>query len=219
MIRALLAAITPALLLASTVEVQAQDALPNEKAWSAGVDLLRLIDPVKDALEGKWAIQEAKLVSVGTTKSSKLQIMYHPPREYDFRIVYTGSDTTSLVCQIFSQSEHMAMWVIGNGMLGIDMVAGQSVRDNKTTVTKADARDAIGNHTSVLQVRRKEVRAYLDGKLVNQLKTDFTDLSLHSVWEFPNHRLLGVVTKGPATFQRIDLIEVTGKGSIQGRRR
>ncbi|MFA6561023.1 MAG: hypothetical protein WCV00_03845 [Verrucomicrobiia bacterium] len=219
MIRSYLKVAVTTLILATSAMIYAQDALPNDSAWSAGVDLMRLIDPAKDRLEGQWSKQEAKLITAGDSARSKLQIPFHPPKEYDFRTVFTRASNTALVIQIFSQSEHVGMWLMENGYLGFAMVNGQSANSNPTTVANPGGKETSGRHTSILQVRRRSIKAYLDGKLVNQMKTDYSNLSLHSAWEIPNHRCLGLATVGPATFEKIDLIEVMGKGSATTRRK
>jgi hypothetical protein len=47
------------------------------------VDLLRLIDPQNDAVEGKWHFEGQTLVSPATGRWDRIRIPFAPPEEYD----------------------------------------------------------------------------------------------------------------------------------------
>jgi len=69
------------------LEEREKDAAP-----SGSVDLLRLVDVKKHAINGDWKIESGILV-MPPTKASALELPYAPPEEYDLRIVVAGAPT------------------------------------------------------------------------------------------------------------------------------
>jgi len=214
------AVLTIALLFSNVPALVAQDSPPDEAAWSKAVNLLALIDPNKDTVAGKWTIQDGKLMAESTMRS-RLQIPFAPPKDYDFRIVFSRPEKTDIIGQMLSRGDSVVMWVITcskGSPLGFGMVSGMSARSNTTTVRNDSGLEPGRPHASILQIRRKGAKAFLNGKLVCQWKTNWTDASLHTEWDIPNHRLLGLGTSGPAIFHKVDLIEVIGKGTPSRRK-
>ncbi len=100
-----------------------------------------------------------------------------------------------------------------NKIFGFETVGGKDVAHNPSTVRSPACLKNGRVATSLLQVRRSGVKAYLDGKLITQLQTDFGDVSLHALWDMPNHGVLGLGSWENATeFQKIELPEISGKG-------
>ncbi|MBI5819345.1 MAG: hypothetical protein HZA88_10185 [Verrucomicrobia bacterium] len=213
--RVSLSACAAALLFLNNGTGIAQTLPANNPAWARAVNLMPLINPDTDAIRGKWSIQAGKLVS-DTEGWARIQIPYEPPEEYDFRIIITRSSGVNDVCQFFSQRGRPAMWIaaVNNTFCGFQMVGGKSVTGNQTTVRTENCLKIGQTATSLLQVRKNGVKAYLDGKLVSQWATDFSDASLDTpFWSMPDKRLLGVGShKSSFVYHRIELLEITGKG-------
>ena len=177
------------------------------------MNLIPLIDPIKDASVGTWIIEKGSLVSVGNKNA--IQIPYVPPEEYDFRIVFSRTSGNENVTQIFSQRGRAADWVMdgwGQRIFGFERVAGKNADANNTTVHLPHGFDNGHSYTSILQVRKNGVQALLDGKVVSQWVTDFSDAAVHDILDLPNHEALGLSTRSPTAFSKIDVLERTGKG-------
>lgn len=192
--------------------------MTSAAAWPGAVRLLPLVEPARDAVLGRWRMRDGALVCADNVQAARLQLPYEPPEEYDFRIVFTRTEGDQPVGQLFSQDEKPALWVMGhwcNSCFGFEMVKGRSANNNPLTVWTPHC---LGNnhvYASVLQVRKSGARAFLDGRLMNEWKTDFSDASRQKLWKLPNERALGLVSDRVATtFHSVDVMEIAGKGKV-----
>jgi hypothetical protein len=196
------------------VEARMTSAAP----WPGAVRLLPLIDPARDAVLGRWRMRDGALVCADNMQAARLQVPYEPPEEYDFHIVFTRTEGEQTVGQLFSQDEKPALWAMGhwcNSCFGFEMVKGRSANNNPLTVWTPHCLENNRVYASVLQVRKSGVRAFLDGRLMNEWKTDFSDASRQTLWKLPNERALGLISDRVVTvFHSVDVVEVTGKGKV-----
>ncbi len=192
--------------------------MTSAAAWPGAVRLLPLIDPARDAVLGRWKIRDGALVCADEMQAARLQIPYEPPEEYDFRIVFTRIEGEQPVGQLFSQDDKPALWVMGhwcNSCFGFEMVKNRTANNNPLTVWTPHCLANNRVYASVLQVRKTGVRAFLDGRLVNEWKTNFNDAGRQKLWKLPNERALGLVSDRATTaFHSVDVLEITGKGKI-----
>lgn len=204
-----------ALFLTTATAFPAATLPPNDAAWSRAVNLMPLIDPARDVIKGTWKSTGGTLIS-GSERYERLQIPYEPPDEYDFRIVFVRTKGNGAVAQYISRTSRAAQWVMGvdqNKIFGFQTVGGKDVVHNPLSVRSKACLQNGRISTSLLQVRRSGVKAYLDGKLISQLPTDFRDVGLPASWDMPNHSVLGLGSGESATeFQKIELLEISGKG-------
>jgi len=203
--------------LANNAAAIAQVQPANEASWSRAINLLPLINPATDTVRGKWSVRAGALVAE-PEQFSRIQIPFEPPEEYDFRIIFNRISGEDEVSQYFSQTGRMAMWQMGaikNSLFGFQMVGGRGTGGGNSTTIKTENCLKTGKlSTSVLAIRKNGVKAYLDGKLISEWATDFSDASLDSrYWPMPDNRLLGLAAhKNYTAFYRIELLEITGKG-------
>jgi tRNA A-37 threonylcarbamoyl transferase component Bud32 len=187
----------------------------DDPAWARAINLMPLIDPDKDAINGRWRKVDDTLIS-GSGTFTRIQIPYEPPDEYDFRITFVRNSGKGDVKQIVSRLGNAMAWSMGvgnNKLFGFGVVRGKNVDQNATTVESEACLTNGRVTTSIVQVRKHGVKAYVDGKLISEMETDFSNLTLSRSWEMPNHRFLGVGSYGSITeFQKIELLEITGKG-------
>lgn len=188
----------------------------NSPLWARALNLMPLINPAIDVVKGKWSLRAGTLVAE-PEQFSRIQIPFESPEEYDFRIVFNRVSGEDEVSQYFSQTGRMAMWQMGaikNTLFGFQMVGGVGTLGRNRTVVQSEACLRNGQITSVLAVRKTGVKAYLDGKLISEWATDFSDASLDDhYWTMPDKRLLGLAAhKNNVVFYRIELLEITGKG-------
>ncbi|MCY3020787.1 MAG: hypothetical protein NTW87_17355 [Planctomycetota bacterium] len=179
------------------------------------VDLLVLVQPHRDAVAGVWTSKDGALVS-DKTLYARVAIPYAPPQEYDFRVRFTRQEGTDSVTQIMSRGERSFGWVMGgvnNTVFGFETVGGVSAMANPTTVKRTACLENGKAYTSLVQVRKTGLKAYLDGQLVCQWRTDFSDMDVYKDWKLPMPGILGVGSwNGPTVFHSIELVEIAGKG-------
>jgi hypothetical protein len=188
------------------------------------VELLPLIDPAHPSPfdhHGSWSRQGSDLVTPGRD-SNGYDMPYVVPQEYDYIIEFTRHGGHHHVAQIFPNPLdplQKIWWGMGfsfNHYFGLLNVNGKGLpaAENPTSV-KAPSLQDEHRYTSVVQVRRRGVRTYLDGKLMLDWKTDFHELSDPYPGSMKNPGQPGVIVYDCAvTIHRIAIIEVTGRGKL-----
>jgi hypothetical protein len=179
---------------------------------SGWIDLMPLIDPGKDAVVGKWEKKNGELLS-GMASRGRIGIPYIPPDEYDVEVQYTrlGNDSNAIILYKPGASQ----FVLGIGWhgrhMGFAMINGKSVDGNSTT--KAIALTKNKTYACRVEVRDTYVRAYMDGKLMIEHKTDYRDFGMHHYWEIGSKNTLGLFDNvSPTRYHKIMLREVKGRG-------
>jgi hypothetical protein len=70
-------------------------------------------------------------------------------------------------------------------------------------------------YTSLVEVRNDGLKAYLNGEMVAQYKTDYKDMDIIPHWKLPDPMLLGVGSWLTAmVIEKLEVREVTGKGTF-----
>ncbi|HZE96364.1 MAG TPA: hypothetical protein VE981_05030 [Planctomycetota bacterium] len=187
-------------------------------APGGAINLLRLIDLKKDAIAGDWKLDGTAVVS-DASDAPRIEFPYQPPEEYDFRIVFTRRGGEILdVFQILAGGGKQFLWLSGgkNGVFGFGMVQGKWAPQpvNPTFVRGPTTGVADVTQTSLVEVRKDGVKAYLDGKLISQWKV-YSDFSMNASYALRDEKRLGIGTYRTVTaFQKIEVVEVTGKGKL-----
>jgi hypothetical protein len=188
-----------------------------DAAWQNAINLLPLIDPQKDAVAGQWTFEKGELVG-DKDAHGRIEIPYQPPEEYDYRVEFTvEGGGTSGAGQILSKAGHDFAWVCfaGRGtVFGFDTVGGKSVHLNPTKTEGPPLRKRQ-RYVSLVTVRNDDVRGYLDGALIVEWKTNYADMGIReNIWKLRTPGLLGVNCQHRIVFHRIEVREVTGKGTF-----
>jgi len=69
-------------------------------------------------------------------------------------------------------------------------------------------------YAALVQVRKDGLKAYLDGKLVGEYKTNYKDLSMDPSWRLTDPRVLGLGTCNASAFYAVRVLEVGGRGKV-----
>ncbi len=185
---------------------------------SSAVDLLRLIDPAKDSTDGKWSLVGEGLQCAAASRAT-INIPYTLPDEYDLRITFArmeGQGPITILLTSHNKAFDFALDVKGEARF--ERVASKIGKDNPTTAPVAITNNR--RYTLTLQVHQGSVRAFLDGKVVTEWKTDYKDLSRYAVWSLPNEKLPGLgANNAKVIFSAVDLIEINTKGRGRGDKR
>jgi hypothetical protein len=118
--------------------------------------------------------------------------------------------------QMLSKSNKQFNWGMGhirNTIFGFHTVEGKPVEANPTC-TKRSGLESQRKYTSLVEVRNNSVRAYLDGTLICERKTDGSDLDTQQIFKLKSNNVLGVGShKSSTIFYEISLREISGKGT------
>jgi predicted Ser/Thr protein kinase len=195
--------------LTSQAALVAGDSIPGTR-----VNLLPLIDPSRDKVEGKWQMQDGALVCEKGGKA-RIAIPFTVPEEYDFRIKFTIVDGDQKVRQILTKSGHQFFWGISHvgwgSIFGFGIIDGKDFDRNPTTVKKNQYLKNGVTYESIVQVRNRGVTAFLNGERMREWKPDYRNVD-NQGWKLKDDSLLGVGAANSAVrFQTVDLLVVSGK--------
>ena len=175
------------------------------------INLIPLIDPKQDAVNGDWKIEDGRLVCTSMHFVPKVQIRYQPPAEFDFTIVFSQPKLRNPVVQIMPKNGNSFSWELG-GTEGRIAFSVESGGKNPTESKNPGAAQPNTRYTSVVKVRDDGVEAYIDGKLVARYRTNFADMKANNWRALKDKSLLGVGCDDPTVFYVVELKEITGQG-------
>jgi Leucine-rich repeat (LRR) protein len=188
---------------------------PPAAASQKEIDLLRLVDPKKDAVIGTWSIEHGELVCA-SDQWGLIELFYEPPEEYDFVIEFTrkaGHDALSQICYAKGHRFDWAMGAWAGTVSGLGAIDGKTCKDNPTRSTVGMELDH--RYTSIVKVRKDGIDVMLDGHHVAYWKTDYHDMTLFDKvsksLRRPNTLAL-TAYESPTVFHSVKIIEVTGQG-------
>lgn len=193
---------------------------PSEDGWKGAIKLLPSVDPVVDTERGTASFVNGELVAQSDT-SFALKLPYQPPSEYDYRIVFTplgerGPETW----QILAASGRSITYRLGT--MGDHNLYGLLLADGKQLARGAakvlPVLESGRRYTSIVEVRRDSIAAYLDGVQVMRWKTDavgLNEIAADRRAELTDPKCLGVgCWLSGAVFHSVEVREVTGKGTL-----
>jgi serine/threonine protein kinase len=190
-------------------------AVDDAARWAGATDLMPLVDPAKDAVVGTWRRDPEGLVS-DASALSRLEIPYRPPEEYDVRVSFTPMGLNLDVSHILNREGRAFRWVMGgsrNKIFGFDSLDGESLEKSPLSVWSEPCLKPGRRATSIVQVRKDGLRAFLDGRPILWVATDYSRARNWPVCRLRDDRALGLLTyETPTVFHAIHVLEVTGRG-------
>lgn len=197
------------------------DGAPAEGAWAAALDLLAPIDVKLDSVRGEWTRNNSALISDQKLggKTTMLALPYVPPDEYDLRIAATRTWGNDALGVRIPRGEHNVEFVLAgwrDTLQGFERVKGERVLEAGANFRQDGLIKNTQPFTLILQVRRKIIKAYVDGRMICELRASPKDVSAcDRDWSSPYHDRINIGTwESSYEIKRIDLIEQTGKGRI-----
>ena len=194
---------------------------PQDKALRM-VDLIPLIDPAKDSfsttIPGGRIYKEnspAGAPMVGFGWHGRLRIPYHPPAEYDLHVRFRRLEGGDAVGVVFSHGNALGEFQIGakaNTLMGFASLNGKPLDSATATVHGEMLLTTDRPYDLVVHVRNRGVAASINGQLVADHPTDWSDLAV------PDHpetldQALGLRGYGTKwMFEKIEIREITGEG-------
>jgi hypothetical protein len=203
-------------------------AINSAPSWAATtVNLLPLIDPKKDVVVirafnrdvvmGKWSTLKGELWVQPSSGHNVIEIPYRPPEEYDLRVEFTRLWGEGDVSFALSKGGRSFQWcaAVDNTLFGFNMIDKKYLQESPFRVKLDNAVQNGTRHVAVVQVRQHQLKAFLDDRLVNELATDGSNLSMFYATRLRDDRLLGLSTwTVPAVFHRIEVVEISGPGTL-----
>ncbi len=200
---------------AGIVKIRVQKRMDELEALQPGfVNLLRMVDPAKDGVFGTWKLEDGKLTA-NSGKLVRLEFPYQPPAEYDMRMVFQCQSGFNVSHLLSRQGKAFCwIWEFGLDRAGLGNCRNCWITDpNNPSLVTVPPLPRGTPVTSLIEVRKDRVRAFLNGKLVAEYKTDYADLSMNDNWKLRSPQLLGIgCWESPTEFLKIDLVEISGKG-------
>jgi hypothetical protein len=223
---------TPALLIPILLRARADDPKPkNDQAPRIGpaseealtpeetsvesptpvrtpVDLLKLVDPSRDAVAGTWAIENGALLTP-EVPWGRLEIPCLPPDEYELRVVATrvrGGDSLNL--GLATKGRQFMVVLDGNGgtQSGLDLIKGKGFGENSTTFSEKVFPPGVP--TAVLaRVRKTGLTVSVGSRKVLEWAGDLRSTDVLSSWYVRSNGTLFVGAY--ATQFRIDEMRLT----------
>jgi hypothetical protein len=183
----------------------------------ASVDLLRRIDPARDAVEGTWSFEGPTLVTA-EAKFARIQIPQAPPEEYDLRLIAERTHgSNSIVLGLVGGGRPFMVAIdamFGTDEIpksGVELIDGRSFPENETRVEGRQLTNGK-RATIVVSVRRGSVTLVVDGRKIIDWKVGDARLGLHVKWKMPRRDALwlGAFACVYRVYE-LTLIPVTGK--------
>ncbi len=180
------------------------------------VDLLKMIDPKRDAVSGDWAGSRGVLVSPDSNQA-RLKIPYVPGTEYDLKVFASRKTGNDALIIGLTRDGHQCDLVLdgwGGSTSGIDTIDGKKGYENGTTyknkVFNDDAQKAI-----VCSVRDNNLTISVGGKSIITWKpADYTKMSPYV--RLPESDVLFLGSNSTSyQIHKIEYVPVSGKHGPQ----
>jgi hypothetical protein len=183
------------------------------------VDLIDLVDPSRDTVVGQWKLTEpiASLTSAPAV-DSRITFLYHPPKEYEYRVVFTrvdGRNALDLFC-LGGEGDRQFRYLLGgadNTTAGFSLVQGQRANANVTTMHGTGLENQK-RYTLIVRVRADGVQAFVNDKpLGKEYFTDFRDMGLYQGVDLSRPDVIGLMASdGQFIIHSAYIVEISGHG-------
>ncbi|MEP6671182.1 MAG: family 16 glycoside hydrolase [Chthoniobacter sp.] len=189
-------------------------ATPAEVRGKNVINLLSSVDLPADTVSGTFVAKADGSFTPGNGLA-KLELPYRPPAEYDYSVTFTYLEGVGEISQMLSRGGRAFEWQMGgNGVFfGFQTIAGKNAAQNPTT--KRFHLEKNRKYTSLVQVRNDGLKAYIDGALIAEWKTNYSDMGPWMNWKLRDDARLGVGTLSTAaTIHALEVLEITGQGQL-----
>ena len=181
------------------------------------IDLLKLIEPARDTVQGEWKLERGALVCVRKLPWARLQIPYIPPDEYDLVVVAERQEGL----------EAINIGLVRGGTLFHVVLDGFAHKGLQSGLSTLDGKWADANETTVkgqlftngtpsmvvCSVREAGVKVTVDGREVIDWTGDYGRLGNIKPLEMPEPRALYIHSyQCRYRFSRYELRLVSGRG-------
>ncbi|MBI3855794.1 MAG: protein kinase [Planctomycetes bacterium] len=177
------------------------------------IDLLALVDPAKDAVEGQWRFDEKVLVA-SAGDHVRLMLPYLPPDEYDLRIVMERRDGNDGV--VFGLARGTNQWTVYVDKLPTEgYQSGTELVDTQMLTALRGPQLTTGQPATFdFKVRRSGFTVVKDGKTLYTWQGNTNRLGNYQRWAVPNPRALFIGEWwNQVRYSEIRLTPISGEGT------
>ncbi|MDB5290722.1 MAG: hypothetical protein JWL69_1963 [Phycisphaerales bacterium] len=167
----------------------------GQAAPSVGwVDLLKLVDPQRDAVAGDWAFKGAGLQVSAGSQPAQLRIAKKPGKGYQLRVELQGpigGDTAGIYLPV---GDNCVALAFRPRQMGLDIVDGKRWRDNQTTkvIDIEDKKKHMLNIGVSLKEMDARIIVLVDGKQQIDWTGPASGLTVDGGWAMPAPVSLGL---------------------------
>jgi WD40 repeat protein len=191
----------------------------KELSQESSVDLLKLIDPARDAVQGEWALKDGVLEPTKPASPARVQIPYSPPEEYDL----------TLVAERTEGKESINLGLFGGGRQFQVVIDGWPTAGYLSSLWSLDGKDGSDNEstrrglllsnghpaTIICSVRKTGVKVAVDGKTIIDWKGNYERLTNPGLAKIPDPRAMSIGCYDVIyRFSRLTLTPVSGSGKV-----
>ena len=144
------------------------------------IDLLKAIDPKKDARSGAWKFDDGALLS-DDSGWSRLNLNVKPPEEYDLKVEYTPYEKDGILVLQIDHGGESIHWMMTRNVGYFAKVDGK-VQGNRTEIKLTPVTILNRKHVCIIKVRKNILGVFLDGKQLLAYKTDYSEFSTFVDW-------------------------------------
>ena len=157
------------------------------------IDLIPRTDAARHAIAGTWNTGNGTL-SVESQAGARLQLPWQAPEEYDLEVRFvrlSGAHSIAVMFKAGGGQAALELDAWNQHLAGIQQIAGRDLRANSTRVEQVQLENGR-EYSVLLQVRRRNVEAFLDGRRLAGWKQGDGQLTLLDVWALPDRHALGL---------------------------
>jgi hypothetical protein len=161
---------------------------PMDPNPATPIDLLASMDPIKDAIQGRWMLEGKALLSPATGAQSRIRLRAAPGPEYDLSLTAqreTGTNALGLILP--SSNSHFMVVIDGwDGERTSLWMMDNKADNGYNEATWSGKLLPIGKAVALrCAVRRDSVRLWVDGRPAITWEGSPTRVSLNPVWSVP----------------------------------
>lgn len=183
------------------------------------VDLLRYVEPSRDAVRGVWRLVDGKLISPDDA-APRLAIAYRLPPEYMLKIELAREQGEGAFAVGLVAGDHKAAVVLdgwGAKASGLHLLDGQSGENNPSTYAGRVLAEGQTN-TLVFTVNLGGLRVAVNGEPVIDYEGDFERLSWPDEWRPPAAERLELIGSDGSRFaiSKLELTTISDPSNVAG---
>ena len=156
---------------------------------AGGLDLMRLIDPIRDGVSGTWRKMPSSQANIeflmSGNKVERLRIPYRPPEQYSLELKVIrefGEGPLNLILVGFGSQFAAILDARGGKCSGLHLVDGQTLLGNPTTNDTTVFTNKKAHQVKV-DVTRSGVKVTVDDRTIVDFQGEFSRLSMDNSWE------------------------------------
>ncbi len=159
------------------------------------IDLLKMIDPMKDVVAGEWILEGQSLICKNMVPRARIMLPYIPPQEYDLTLVVERKEgVDALIVGLASgqrQFVHELDGYSSDGHIsGFEYLDGKSPNVNTSGTTKGPIFTNNKVSTVVYSIRKGRIAITVDGIQKLNWQGDFNQLSVREDYNVPSKEAL-----------------------------